>query len=187
MSIPASMFWCKPVLAIRGGSRTVVLAWNGGSDSRLMCRVVVPPLWGGGNLGLADGGCLKMLAFPGPQMRGTGGTQGLWRLMLRELQVPRLAATRLARDDNSKVGLLLSQVSEARPGAPIFLEIDAVRDADPSTRRLRDSLGMTVLELRAGAAAFGYLVDDALDEDYLDVDVAGEVGDELGDEVVGGG
>src|SRR5580692_5914463 len=38
-----------------------------------------------------------------------------------------------------------------------------------------------------GAPAFGYLVYDALDEDYLDVDVAGDVGDELGDEVVGGG
>lgn len=39
----------------------------------------------------------------------------------------------------------------------------------------------------AAAAAFGYLIDDALDEDYLDVDVAGYVGHELGDEVVGGG
>ena len=35
----------------------------------------------------------------------------------------------------------------------------------------------------------GDLVDDALDEDYADVDVAGDVGEELGDEVVdrGGG
>ena len=33
----------------------------------------------------------------------------------------------------------------------------------------------------------GYLIDNALDDENLDVDVAGHVGKELGDEVVNGG
>ena len=43
----------------------------------------------------------------------------------------------------------------------------------------------TVLRL-GGTFGFGYLIDDPLDQDYADVDVAGYVGDKLGDEVVDG-
>ena len=56
-----------------------------------------------------------------------------------------------------------------------------------NTLRAEHSRTSARMNLRSAAAVgFGYLVDDALHDDGVDVDAAGDVGDEFGDEVVGG-
>ena len=72
----------------------------------------------------------------------------------------------------------------ANHDTPVWQHVD-VTVCNPAQRKVARRNRKTGGSLR-GIVSPGHLVDDALDDDHLNVDVTGHVGQELGDEIVDG-